>query len=216
MYAMLILETKNREKSVNLDNLRTEGQVPAVFYGPGSETVSISVPQKEFIKMLSQAGESTVVTLKTEGGDKDVLIHDVAFHPVSELPLHVDFYLFDKTKTVEVSVPLVLEGVAPAVKLGGILIKVLHELKIEALPSNLPQEIKVDISTLTDLDSVIIAKDIPLPEGVTLMEGADEVVTSITEAKEEEEEEVVADIDSVEVAEKGKASAEGEGEEGDK
>ena len=212
---MLTLDTKNREKNGNLEALRAEGFVPAVFYGPGTEATSITVPLKEFRKVLSQAGESTVVTLKTESGDKDALINAVDVHPVSEVPLHADFYIFDKTKTVEVSIPLEFVGVSPAIKdLGGILVKVLHEVNVEALPMSLPHEITVDISTLATFDSVIHASDLKLPAGVTLVDDAEEVVASVSEPKEEEEEVVAEPVDfsAIEVEKKGKKEEEGEGE----
>lgn len=209
---MLTLDTKKREKNGNLLALRESGMVPAVFYGPGTETTSISVPLKEFRKVLEEAGESTVVTLKTEAGDMDALIHAVDKHPVSEVPLHADFYIFDKTKTVEVAVPIEFVGVSPAVKdKGAVFIKTLHELNIEALPMNLPHEIAVDISGLVEYDDVIHAKDIKLPEGVTLVEDPEEVVASVSEAKEEEEEEVApVDLSSIEVEKKGKKEEEAE------
>ncbi len=217
---MLTLDTKKREANGNMKSLRENGFVPAVFYGPGTETTSITVPLKEFRKVLEEAGESTVVTLKTEDGDKDALIHDVDVHPVSEVPLHADFYIFDKTKTVEVAVPLEFVGIAPAVKdLGGILVKVLHEVNIEALPMNLPHEITVDISSLTTFDSIIHASDLKLPSGVTLVDDAEEVVASVSEAKEEVEEETPpADLSSIEVEKKGKdeeAAPEGESKDED-
>jgi len=211
MYAMLTLDTKKREKNENLDALRKSGFVPAVYYGPKEEVVMLSLPVKEFTKVLGDAGESTVVTLKTPDGEKDVLIHDVQFHPVTGVPLHIDFYVFDKTKKVEVSVPLEFFGVSPAVKeLGAIFSKVLHELKIEALPMNLPHEIKVDISVLAKFDDVISAGDIVLPEGVTLMEEKEETVALVSEPREEIIEEVVApmDLSSIEVEKKGKKDEE--------
>ena len=208
---MLTLDTKKREKNENLDALRKSGFVPAVYYGPKEEVVMLSLPVKEFTKVLGDAGESTVVTLKTPDGEKDVLIHDVQFHPVTGVPLHIDFYVFDKTKKVEVSVPLEFFGVSPAVKeLGAIFSKVLHELKIEALPMNLPHEIKVDISVLAKFDDVISAGDIVLPEGVTLMEEKEETVALVSEPREEIIEEVVApmDLSSIEVEKKGKKDEE--------
>jgi len=211
---MLILETKNRKNNENLDGLRSSGFIPAVYYGPDTESTSITISLSEFKKILNKAGESTVVTLKTESGDKDALIHDVTVHPVTEVPLHIDFYIFDKTKTVEVSVPIEFTGVSPAVKdLGAILVKVLHEINIEALPMSLPHEIIVDISSLTAFDSVILAKDIPLPSGVTLVDDAEEVVVSISEPKEEEEEEVApVDLSAIEVEKKGKKEEDAEAE----
>jgi len=210
MYGMLTLDIQKRDKNIDLGKLRKDGMVPAVFYGPGVESKSISVPLIALKKILSEAGESTVIKLKGDGIDVDVLINDVDVHPVTEVPLHADFYAFDKTKTVEVSVPLEYIGVSPAVKdLGGMLMKVLHEIKVEALPSNLPHELTVDISSLVQFDDMINAKDIKLPAGVTLMEDPEETVVTVTAPREEKEEEVVPiDLSKIEVEKKGKKDEE--------
>lgn len=212
---MLSITAEARDASQKLDTLRSSGTMPAVFYGPKDDTVSVAVSLSEFKKVWDEAGESSVISLKTPAGDKEALIHDVDVHPVSGEPRHADFYIIEAGKTVEVEVPLTFVGVSPAEKsLGGVLVKVIHELSIEAMPKDLPQEIEVDISTLVDFDSQIAIKDITLPSGVTALGNPDDVVAVVNEAKEEEESESAApDMDSIEVEQKGKqeeAPAEGE------
>ena len=107
---------------------------------------------------------------------------------MSGVVLHADFYVIEKGKKVEVSVPLHFEGEAPAEKAGGVLVKALHEIEIEVAPAELPHELIVDLSTLIDMDSRILASDITLPKSATLVTDADEIVASITEAQEEKEE----------------------------
>lgn len=208
---MFTLTVNKREKGKN-KKLRQEGRIPAVFYGKKEESTPIAVDAVAFAKVLKEAGESSVITLKTESGEKEALIKDVDFDPVTEAPRHADFYVFEKGHKLEVSVPLEFIGVAPAVKeLGGILVKVLHELKIRAMPKDLPHEVQVDISSLKDFESQIIARNLKLPEGVELMESPEEIIALVEEAKEEVEEEVVApDLSSIEVEKKGKAEEEGE------
>src|SRR5690606_12821407 len=134
--------------------------------------------------------------------------------PVSHTPRHADFYVFDKDHKLEIDVPLEFVGVAPGVKdQGGLLVKVLHELKIESLPSNLPHQIEVDISSLTELNSQILAKDIKLPTGVELKENPEEVVALVAEPKEEEPEPEPVDLSSIEVEKKGKEKDAEEGAE---
>lgn len=206
---MTTLKVQKREDSENLNEIRKSGSIPAVMYGPKEKTLSVSVLRKEFEKAFREAGESTVITLDTPDGKKSALIHDVQFDPVKDLPVHVDFYLIEEGKEVEVSVPLDFVGVAPAVKeLGGTLVKVLHELSVKGMPAKLPHTIEVDISVLSELDSNIAAKDISLPEGITLMDNSDEIVAAISVTKEEEEEAPSADIDSIEVEKKGKKEEE--------
>lgn len=207
---MTILKTQPREKSHNIKNIREEGNIPAVLYGPKEDAVSVVVSGKDFGKVLKEAGESTVITLETSNGKKSALIHDVQFDPIKSNPIHVDFYIIEAGKEVEVDVPLEFIGVSPAVKeLGGTLVKVLHEVSVKGMPAKLPHTVEVDISMLTELDSNISAKDISLPEGITLMDNVDEIVASISVAKEEEEEtETVADIADIEVDKKGKKEEE--------
>ena len=213
---MLELHVQKRDPKGSLAKLRTEGNMPAVFYGKKESSTPISVPRVEFLKAWKSAGESTVVTLKHGEGTVDTLIHDVDFDPVTGMPRHADFYVFEKGHKLEVSVPLEFTGIAPGVKdFGGLLVKVVHEIKVEALPTNLPHEIVVDVSGLTEIGSQILAGDIILPSGVTLVDGPEEVVVLISAPKAEEESEPIeVDLSAIEVEKKGKEkNAEEGGEE---
>ncbi len=208
---MITLEAKLRQPTENLEKLRTEGMVPAVFYGAGKQTTMISVSLIDFTRVFREAGESTPVTLKTPEGTVSTLVHEVQHHPVNGMPFHIDFLVVDIHKPVEVHVPLEFVGVAPAVKGNiGTLVKVLHEVEIKALPNDLPHGIEVDISVLENADSQIHASDLKLPKGVTLVTEADEVVASIAVAQEETEEASPVDLASIEVEKKGKKEEETE------
>ncbi len=204
---MLKLKTEARVAG----KARVAGFIPAVVYGPKIETAPISISQKDFQKMWKSAGESTVVTLEGSTGNQDVLIHEIVRHPVTEAIIHVDFYAVDQNKAVEIDVPIEFIGVSPAVKdLGGILMKVAHEIGIAALPKDLPHGIEVDISSLVDFDAQIKASDIKLPPGVTLTVDPDEVIALVAEAKEEvEEAPTEIDMESIGLSEqKGKKEEE--------
>ncbi len=201
---MLTLDATKRDNKENLEKLRKAGKIPAVFYGKKTPSTPITLAMKDFIKVWHKAGESSVVTIKTPEGSVDTLIHDVDIDPVHDTPRHADFYVFEKGKKLEVSVPLEFVGTSPAVKdLGGILIKALHELKISAEPTNIPHNLEVDISPLAQLGDTIVASSVKLPAGVTLVENAGEVVASAVAPKEEKEEEPV-DLSAIEVEKKGK------------
>lgn len=208
----LTVEKRDAKKSAK--SLRGEGVLPAVVYGRSEESTPIAMSRKDFEKVFRAAGESTVITLKGLGEDKDALIHDVAVDPVTGATLHADFYAIEKGQTVTVSVPLEFDGISPAVKdLGGILLKVMHELEMEVVPKDLPHAIHVDISALTDLDSQIKIKDLSLPSSAKITIDADEVVAMITVAKEEVEEAAPADLSAIEISEdRGKKEEEGDGE----
>jgi large subunit ribosomal protein L25 len=194
-----------------LESLRAQGQMPAVFYGPKEEATPVLLSVKEFKKAWREAGESTVLTLTGIGEDKDVLIHEVSLDPVSGEPRHADFYAIERGKAVQVAVPLEFVGEAPAVKnLGGILVKVMHEMEIEAMPKDLPHQIEIDVSGLSEIDAQIHLSDVKLPAGVTSLADPEEVVALVSAATEEPEEPVEAiDMNTIEVEEKGKKEEEG-------
>ena len=208
---MLTLTVEPRDLKIKNETLREGGNIPAVLYGPKQKSTSVKVSTVAFIKTYKKAGESSVILLKEGDKEHEALIQDVDVHPVTGAPRHVDFYVIEKGKKVKVNVPLVFEGVSPAVKdKGAILIKVARDLEIEAAPKDLPHELKVDISTLEEFSSTITANNIKLPTGVTLISGPDEIVASVSEAKEEVEEVKPIDMSTIEVEKKGKAEVEGE------
>ncbi len=208
---MITLNVEKRDLKESLSEIRKAGKMPAVFYGKKEISTPIMLPLAVFEKTLKDAGESTILHLVGEDIDVDVLIHDVDLDPVTDKPRHADFYAIEKGKKLEINIPLEFVGVAPAVKeLKGILVKVMHEIEIEALPKDLPHNLEVDISSLVNFDSVITAADIKLPSGVSLKIKPDEVVASIYEPKEEVVEEAPVDLSAVEVAKKGKEAKEGE------
>ncbi|MDE1975224.1 MAG: 50S ribosomal protein L25 [Patescibacteria group bacterium] len=195
------------------DQLKKAGRMPAVFYGPKEASTSIAVDAKEFAKVWKQAGESSVIILRDEkGAEHEALIHETDVHPVTGEPRHADFYVIEKGKKVEVEVPLEFVGISPAIKdLGGILVKVIRALKIEAAPRDLPHKIDVDISKLVQLTDTIHVKDLSLPAGVDLKVNPDDVVASVAEIKEEAVEAPAApDLSAIEVEAKGKEPKEGE------
>lgn len=209
---MLSLTAEKRDLKVNLENIRKTGKIPAVFYGPKEASTAISLDAKEFGKVWKKAGQSSVIILKEGSNEHEVLIHDIDVHPLSGEARHADFYVIEKGKKIEVSVPLEFTGVSPAVKdKGGILVKVHREIEIEAAPRDLPHQLSIDISKLVEFTDVIHAKEIKLPNGVELKINPDEVVASIAEPKEEVEEAPTAiDMSAIEVEAKGKEPKEGE------
>ena len=206
---MLKLKAEARENG----KAAPAGVIRGVMYGPKNPATSIAVSESEFNKIWKAAGESTVVTLQMPDGEHDTLIHDIARDPVTDAINHVDFYAVDKNTKVSVAVALEFVGVAPAVKdLGGVLIKVMHELEIEALPKDLPHGLEVDISKLATFEDHVTAADISLPAGVTLKVEPEEIVALVNPAKEETEEDSgPIDMSAIEVTDqKGKKEEEGE------
>jgi large subunit ribosomal protein L25 len=208
---MLSLTAKIRDPQIDLKNLRKLGELPSVFYGMGNKSTAISIPIVEFKKVWEKAGESSTVKITGPKISVDVLIHDVQVDPVTSEPIHADFLVIDMDKKIKVNIPLEFTGISEIVKNGvGTLVKVLHEVEIEALPKDLPHDFVIDISKLVALDSLILVSDISLPTGVTMISKASEVVASIVEQKEEKEEVVEpVDLTKIEVEKKGKKEEEG-------
>lgn len=210
---MELSATKRSTTGKGVRALREEGKMPAVVYGPKQTATAIEVGLKDFSKALESAGESTVIQLMVDGIEHNVLIHDIDRDPITNTPRHADFYAIVKGQKVEVAVPLEFTGVAPAVKeLNANLVKALREIEVSADPMNLPHEIIVDVSGLDVLDKQILAKDLSLPAGVTLVTGEDEVVATVV-AAEEEKEEIVAALDMSTIGiseERGKKEEEGD------
>ena len=184
--------------------IRNQGKIPAVVYGPGVKNFSVEVDEKEFKKDLHKAGESSLIELDLEKDKKPVLIHEIQKDPVSDKIIHVDFFQASLKEEVEVMIPLVFEGVAPAEKdLGGTLNKNMIEIEVKALPQNLPHEIKVNVESLKTFQYHISVKDLVLPPNVTVLKKPDEIVVSVLAPQKIEEElateikENVEDIEKV-------------------
>lgn len=189
--------------------LLQDGLIPAVVYGPKQEALSISLPLADFKRILRSGGESSVIELSGIGsGSMQVLIHEVDVDPVTSTPRHADLLALVKGAKVEVSVPLMFVGESDAVKAGARLVKVMHELPIEAASADLPHEIEVDISVLATDGDQIHVKDLKLPKGVTAMVDGEEVVVLTQIAEEEPAEVAVLDMGAIEVEQKGKTEEE--------
>ena len=204
----LTVETRT-ERGKKLGALRDAGKIPAIMYGPKEEATPLAIDKVTFEKLFKQTGESSVITLTGLGTPKDVLVQDVAFDAERGGMIHVDFYAIEAGKEITVDVPLEFIGEAPAVKLGGTLTKVLYEIEVTCVPSNLPQHIDVDVTALDTFEKQIHVRDLVIPKGVTVENDPEEVV-ALVQAVEEETVEAPAAIDmsAIEVEKKGKTETE--------
>ncbi len=195
--------------------LRAAGKLPAVSYGRGKKPVSLEVGAKEFEKVYRQTGKNTLVNLVIEGsGERKVLIHDVAKHFMKDDPIHVDFYEADLARKIHAKVPLHFVGTPPAVKeLGGVLLRNLNELEIEALPTDLPPFIEVNIEGLRTFDDLIRVSDLKVSEKIKVLSHPEEVAVFVQAPRTEEE---LAELEKPATAEAEKAVIEGMKAEGAK
>lgn len=189
---MLTLTAKIRKEiGRKVKNLRKMGVLPTVLYGPKIKNQPLEINLKEFEKVFKEAGENTLISLEVDGLKEKylILIHDLLKDPLTGSPLHVDLYQPSLETKIEANIPVVITGDSLAVKdLGGTLIKNISEIKIKALPQNLPKEIVIDISGLKTFEDHILIKDLKFAEGVEILRESGDIVVSVAPPEKVEEE----------------------------
>lgn len=192
--------------------LRKEGVLPANIYGRDIKSESVQVPYKEFEKIYKEAGETGLVDLQLDGQVRPVLIHNIQFDPVSHEPLHADFYQVNLKEKVKTMVPLSIVGEPlAATNKVGILLEQLSEVEVEALPTDLPESIEVNVEGLANVNDQITVADIKTPTGVSLLTDPGQVVVKIGELiTKEAAEQAAAEAAAAEAAKATEAPAEGE------
>jgi len=202
--------------------LRRAGRLPAVVYGHGVDSASVSVDAHEFEQLRRHSGPNALVDLSIDGKQPSpVLVSAVQVHPVNRKTLHVDLFLVRMTEELTVEVPLVASGESPAVTLqGGTLLHPIESVRVRALPDHLPQSIEYSVESLTDFDTTIHVRDLTIPSDVTLLTDGDEIIAKVQAPRVEEVIEVPVEAgegapegeEGAEPAEGAETSEGGEGE----
>ena len=176
--------------------LRRAGRLPAVVYGHGIDSNSISIDAHEFEQLRRHTGPNALVDLSVDGDKgRPVLVSAVQVHPVNRRTLHVDLFLVRMTEELTVDVPLVAIGDSPAVTLnGGTLLHPIESVRVRALPDKLPQSIEYSVESLTDFDTTLHVRDLVMPADVTLVTDGDDIIAKVQPPRVEEAPVVVADI----------------------
>jgi len=185
--------------------LRLKQIIPGVVYGNSMKPENVQMDYNTFAKVFLAAGATNIIDLSIEAKTPvKVLISDLSRHPVTHRIAHVDFFALNMNKKITVTVPLKFVGDSAAIKeLAGILIKTIDEVEVEALPSDLVQEIEVSLVTLKTFEDALHIHDIVLPKGITLTTKTDDVIAKVTPPRSDEElkslgDAVVENLDSVE------------------
>ena len=168
--------------------LREAGLIPAVMYGH-RDSLPLEVNAKQFHHTFHEISENVIIDLKIGKQHYDAIIKDYQVNPINDRIVHLDFFEIERGKVLKTHVHLVLFGSAAGVRAGGVLEQPVHELEIECLPKDLPQDIKIDISSLEIGQSLRVA-EIPVPEGVTIISNAEQVIMHIDAPRIEVEEKV--------------------------
>lgn len=159
--------------------LRRQGFVPAVLYGAEVASLHVSIAEKELLNLLDRVTRSTPVEVKVDGKKTyHVFLKEIQVHPITQKFLHLDLYVADPDRPLEMNVPVRFMGTARGIKDGGIL-EVLHSyIPVQAVPAKMPPRIEVDVSALGIGDSILI-KDLPWPEGVEPRLPAEDAVVTV-------------------------------------
>lgn len=201
--------------------LRGDRKLPAVIFGKGKESLSITVDYNAFVKLFNETGETTVIDLMVDGKNHPVLVKEMQFHHISSQPIHVGFYEVDLTQKINAQVPVEVINAEEneLIKSGDYLIlTLLNEIEVECLPNDIPQEFIVDATKLVNEDSVITVGDLAYDRAKVEIVGleADELVAKLDHAQmaeEVEEEKTEAELmEGVEATGEKKPEDDAEGE----
>ena len=192
--------------------LRQKGQIPAVLYGPGTESVLLSVNISDIDMVLKKGriGQALLNLVIPDNGEtsvKTVMVKELQIQPVSRNYLHIDFYEVAMDRKIMVNVPITTTGKAKGVEVGGILQIVRRELEVQCFPLDVPESIELDVTDLDIGDSIHVG-DISLQSEIEFLGEENFTVVTIVSPKIEEEEEPIEEEE-----EEGEAVVAEEGEE---
>jgi len=187
--------------------LRAQGLIPAVVY-KSSKSLNIKVPTKGFLEAIhTKAGANVIIKLQVEDSSpkatkskksRTAIIKEIQYHPVRGDVLHIDFNEISLTEAIVVKIPIAAKGEAPGVKEGGVLEHILWELEVECLPTQIPENVPVDVSALVIGDSILV-KDLSIPQEVKVLTDPEATVIAMAAPHvEKEEEEPLAEGETAE------------------
>lgn len=212
------MSTKREQLSANvrevfgkkIKRLRKDGILPANVFGKDFKSVALQLPTKNFLEVFKKVHETGLVDLTFGKENIPVLIHNVLFHPISKLPLHADFFKVNLKEKITAKIPLVAIGEAKAeIDKVGLLEQPVSEIEVEALPTDLPEKIEINVEGLSQVDEQILVSDIKSPDGVTILNEPSQVVFKIGDLiTKEAEAEAAAEEAAAEAAAEGAAEGE--------
>src|SRR6195256_7054884 len=196
--------------------LYREGKLAAIVYGHNIEKPTpLQLDRLEVQKVFMKSGRTHLVDLVLDGKTEKVLVREIQTPPRRLGPIHVDFYQVNLQEKIQVEVPIHLVGESAAVKRGDAdVLQPLHEIRVECLPSDIPEGFEVDITPLEEIEQELRVSDISVPKGVTVLEDPEELVVKIVHKRELKVEEEIPAAEAA-VPTEGEAAAEGEAAEGE-
>ena len=193
--------------------LRAAGKVPGVIYGRGLAPTPVAVEKMALMRAFkTDAGRNVLIDLKIEGETHLTLARELQRDPIRGAIVHVDFLKIARDQAIEVDVPIHIEGDSPGVKEGGVIEHHLWNVRVSCLPTNVPDRIIADVSTMV-IGDMLRVENLTVPEGVTILTDPQEAVLGVVVPQILQVEEPVAAVEG-ELAEGEEAAAAAEGEEG--
>src|SRR5881628_305063 len=188
-----------------------EGKLPAIVYGHNTEATPLTLDRLEFQRVFVKSGRTQLIDLVLDGGRTEkVLVREIQTHPWRLGPIHVDFYQVNLQEKIEVEVPVHLTGESAPVKRGDAdILQPLHSIRVECLPSDIPESFEVDITPLEEIDAELRVSDLKVRQGVTVLDDPEELIVKIVHKRELKVEEEIPAAEAAVPAE-GEAVAEGE------
>lgn len=195
--------------------LRKSGILPANIYGKGLQSMAVQVPTKDFETLFKAVGETGLVDVMVDGEARPALIKNLQIHPVTHAPLHAEFHQVNLKEKVKTMVPVAVVGEPKAVTdKVGLLLQTMSEVEVEALPTDLPEHIEVNVEPLAAVDEQITVGDLKIPAGVEILTDKAQVVVKISElVSEEAKEQAAAEAAAAEAAKATSDVAKAEGAE---
>ena len=190
--------------------LHGQGKLAAVVYGHNTTPTPLELDRLEFQKVFVKSGRTHLVDLVVDGKTEKVLVREIQTHPRRLGPIHVDFYQVNLEEKITVEVPVHLVGESAAVKRGDAdVLQPIHALRVECLPSDIPEAFEVDLTPLEEIESEFRVADLNVPKGVTVLIDPEELIVKIVHKREMKVEEEVPTAEAV-VGVEGEVAAEGE------
>lgn len=187
----------------SVKELRKQNLIPAELYGKGISNLHLTVSKKDLAKILKETGENAVINLTIDNESRPVLMHDFQTDPLTDEVMAIDFYQVRMDEKIKVKVPIEFIGVASAVKdKGGILVKSMQEIEVEALPAKIPQSLKADLGLLNDIGESLYVKNLPGSGDFRILIDPETVIASVVAKVTEEQEAALAqqiDVSAVKV-----------------
>ncbi len=188
------LQTKTRSiLGKKVKSLRAQGEIPAEVFGKDFSNLHISVSEKEFVKTYKEAGENTIVNLINDKNKIPTFISAVSYNPITRKINSIDFRKLKMDEKIQTKVPVKLIGEAPAIKNGYMLINVLNEIEVEALPNEIPHRFEIDLSKLENPGDSVQTATLNKFKNVKILTPLDMVIITVVEKAKEKEESVATE-----------------------